>query len=123
MNSKNKVVINDDDIIEIFVIGDQTRDSILPMGNETRACLEKLAAEQKPGLILDDLTQLGQTDIPARQAVSDLAKTLPFKKVAMVGQPNLLMRYGTKLLLQAIGMGNKIKYFENRDEAIRWLKS
>lgn len=121
MNTQNRVFINDG-IVEVQVIGDQTYDSVMAMGKEVEGVLETLAAHGQPGLVLDDLTQIGLTDTPARQAVKQLAQSLNFKKVAMVAQPSVLMRYGTKLLLQAIGMGGKIKYFESREAALRWLK-
>jgi hypothetical protein len=119
--SKNTLHINDDGILEIHVIGDQTYQSVMDMGAETDRLLKVLAEQHKPGLILDDLTQMGLTDTAARQAVSKLARTLPFRKVAMLSKGGPLMRYGTKLLLQAIGMGAKIKYFEDHDAALRWL--
>ena len=121
MNAKNQVSISDD-IIEVQVVGDQTYDSVMAMGKEVQEALETMSATGQPGLILDNLTQMGLTDTPARQAVSQLARSLKYKKVAMVTQPSILMRYGTKLLLQAIGMGSKIKYFESREAALRWLK-
>ena len=121
--SANKVFLNDDDIVEIHVVGDQTHDSVMAMGAATEKLLTKLAAQNKIGLILDDITALGATDTAARQTVSQLARTLPFAKTAMVGDGGKLIRVGTEFLLQAIGMGSKIKYFENRDDAIKWLKS
>jgi hypothetical protein len=122
MNAKNQVSISDD-IIEVQVVGDQTYDSVMAMGKEVQEALETMSTAGQPGLILDDLIQIGLTDTPARQAVSQLARSLKYKKIAMVAQPSILMRYGTKLLLQAIGMGRKIKYFESREAALRWLKA
>ena len=119
--TKNKIYINDDDILEVRVIGDQTYASVMDMGTEVSRLLEELAKQQKPGLILDDLTEMGNTDTAARQAVNQLARSLKYKKVAMVASGSPLMRYGTKLLLEAIGMGKKIQYFEDRDKAYRWL--
>src|SRR5579859_1234361 len=109
MNPQNSVFINSEDIIEIRVVGNQTGESVQAMGKEAAEALATLKSHGKPGLILDDLTKMGQTDTAARQMVSKLSKSLPFKKVAMLGQSTVLMRVGTKLLLQAIGMSSKIK--------------
>lgn len=120
--TKNKVFLNLDDIVEITVVGSQTQESVTAMGDAARTYLQDLSSRGQPCLVLDDITQLGRTDIQARQAVSQLARTLPYKKAAILGTANVLMRYGTMLLLQAIGMGNKIKYFDTRDAAVAWLK-
>jgi len=119
---KNKVFLNDDDIVEIHVVGDQTQASVLAMGKLAEDLLKELAQKKQPALILDDITQMGKTDTPARQAVQKLSGLLPFQKTAMLGDGGPVMRYGTQILLSAIGMGDRIKYFEDRDEAIRWLK-
>jgi hypothetical protein len=120
---KNKVFLNRDDIIEVKVIGNQTSDTIIDMAHQIDELLGELNAQNKLGLVLDDVSELGKTDTAARQALRDVARQLPYDKVAMFGNVNPIMRTGTTLLLQAIGMGQKIKYFEDRDQAISWLKS
>lgn len=121
--AQNKVTVFDDDIVEIQVIGDQTRATVLAMGELANGLLNSLKSQNKRCLVLDDVTAMGVTDTAARRAVKDLASSLHYEKAAMVGSGNLVMRYGTKFLLQAIGMDHKIKYFENRQDAINWLRS
>ena len=118
----NKVFLNSDDIIEIHVVGAQTQVSVQAMGVELQALLDKLRAQNKPLLVLDNLMEMGHTDTPARQTVSELARNLQYDKVAMLGPNKPLMVHGTQLLLQAIGMGRKIKYFVDLDAANAWLK-
>ncbi|HEU5187702.1 MAG TPA: STAS/SEC14 domain-containing protein [Candidatus Saccharimonadales bacterium] len=118
MATENKVFINEYGIVEIHVVGSQTKESVSAMGSKTQALLE--SREAKP-LILDDITRMAKTDTPARQEVSNLAKTLRFKKTALVGNGSIAMRVGTNLMLSAIGMGAKLRYFESRDKAIAWL--
>jgi hypothetical protein len=120
---KNSVTLNKDGIIEIFVIGDQTVETVTKMGAETKRLLEDLGKQGRPQLILDDITKLGLTNIAARKAVSELAHSLPYKKVAMLGDGSVLMRIGTTLLLHGVGMGGKVHYFEDRDKAVKWLLS
>lgn len=117
----NKVFLNKDDIIEIHVVGSQTEASVREMGAALRTLLEELEAQKRPLLVLDDLMQMGETNTGARRAVSDLARTLTYDRVAMLGPDKPLMVYGTQLLLQAIGMGRKIKYFVDREAALVWL--
>ena len=64
---------------------------------------------------------MGHTNIPARQLVAELAKTLEFDRVAMIGDGSTLMRVGTNLMLTAIGKGSSIRYFDTRDQAVAWL--
>lgn len=118
ITTANKVFINPEGMVEIQVVGDQTQESVQAMGAKAKALLD--SGEAKP-LVLDDITQMGQTDLLARQEVSNLAKTLPFEKTAMVGNGSIAMRYGTNLMLGAIGMGSKMRYFESRDKAVAWL--
>lgn len=119
---QNEVVLKND-IIHIYVIGDQTAASVAAMGKDIVRLLKKLKTQGKPGLVLDDITLLGNTDIQARRAVVDLAKTLPYKKTAMLGDGSVLMRVGTNLMLKAMGKGDSVRYFENRDLAIAWLRA
>ena len=118
----NAIFMNDAGFIEVKVDGDQTAESVEVMGDEVKRLLNNLKAKGKPRLILDDLTHMGRSNIPARQLVADLAKKLDYERVAMIGDGSVLMRVGTNLLLSAIGQGGKIRYFENRDEAVAWLQ-
>ncbi len=120
--TQNKVFLNDDNIVEIHVVGDQTHQSVMAMGDIIIVLLDDLKKQQKRLLVLDDVTQMGNTDTAVRQAVSQLARTMGYEKVAMLGPNNPLMKHGTRLLLMAIGMGKKIKYFVEREAAIKWLQ-
>lgn len=119
----NKVFINDQGLLEIHVVGDQTYDTVMQMGQEMKRLIAELESQHKPVLVLDDVTRMERTNTGARQAVNHIARTFSYKKAAMVGSSAPLMRYGTMLLLQAIGMGQKIKYFDDQQAAIDWLKS
>lgn len=119
----NSVWLNDDGIIEIRVLGNQTYDTVTKMGEDAEELLASLKILGKPGLILDDITELGNTDIAARKKVASLANTLPFERVAMLGDGSVVMRVGTNLLLRAVGKGRQIRYFEDRAKAVEWLLS
>lgn len=108
-------------IIEIKVVGDQNLSSVTDMSKKIAELLEAQRKAGKPLLVLDDITAIGNTDIPARKKVSEMAKTLPFHKAVMLGDGSVLMRVGTNLLLKGIGMGGKVRYFEDREKAKEWL--
>lgn len=103
------------------MIGDQNAASVELMGRELNVLITELKAKGKPALVLDDLLAMGQVDAKGRNLVVDLGKHLAYDKLAMVGKGGLL-RLGANLMLSAIGRG-KIRYFNDREEAIRWLQS
>lgn len=118
----NRVYLNKDDIIEIEVIGDQTVSSVELMGRQIDALITQMKAIGKPCLLLDNLLQIGRADPEVRRVVVELAKNLDYDRAAMVGQGGL-MRFGTNLMLRATGKAYKLRYFDNREEAVLWLLS
>jgi hypothetical protein len=119
--TKSKVFINSQGIVEVQVVGILTYALVMTIGEEIKQHLQTAAEQHKPCVVLNDLTQLGMIDSSARRAVIQLAHTLPYKKAVMLSDGSPMVRYPMKYLLQAIGMRKKIKYFENRDEAVKWL--
>lgn len=119
--SKNSVFINEYDVVEIVVNGDQTVDSVQAMGDEATKLLRKLRADSKPQLLLDNLFFVGSLPFDARRRVVDLVKAGEFERFAVVGR-GTAMRLGANLLIQAIGRGRQVRYFENYMKAIAWLR-
>jgi hypothetical protein len=116
----NKVYLNSDQIIEIEVIGDQNIESIEVMGRQIDTLITQMKAVGKPCLLLDNLLQIGKVGPEARTKVVELTKVLDYDRAAMLGKGGL-MRFGANLMLRASGKSYHIRYFDNRDEAIRWL--
>lgn len=116
----NKVFINEQDIIECKVIGDQTEASVQKMGQEIQELFPELKAQHQPLLILDDVTEIGQVPAPARAVVTSLAKDLPYDRLAMLGKSGLI-RFGANLIIRASGRGHKLQYFTDRAQATTWL--
>ncbi len=116
----NHVYLNKDNIIEIEVIGDQNMASVELMGRQIDTIITQLKAVGKPCLLLDNLLQIGKVDADGRKLVVELAKRLDFDRAAMLGQGGI-MSFGTNLMLRATGRGYKLRFFTNRDEAVKWL--
>ena len=116
----NKVFLNEHDIIEIHVVGDQTVKSIAAMGKEVDDLIVKLRAEDKTVLILDVLVDMGDVPPEGRKKVVELAKELDYDKTAMVGK-SAVLRFGANLMLRATGRGDTVRYFEDYREATDWL--
>jgi len=116
----NKVYINSEGMLEIWVIGEQTLGSVREMGEKLTYYAEQLRGRGQPVLVLDNLIKMGATTSEARKEVARIAGTLDYNRAAMVGDGSLLMRYGTNLMLRAIGRSNA-RYFGNMETAKRWL--
>lgn len=119
----NTVTTDENNIVVIQVIGDQTLASVELMGRETSVALTQLRAKRKPCLVLDDLTQMAAVDEGGRKKVVELGKRLDYDRLAMLGKPNALLRLGANLMFRAIGRGDKMRYFEDRQAAVDWLKA
>jgi len=120
MTKQNRIFINEQGIIEILVVGDQTVESVQAMGDTATALARKQAAAGRPALLLDNLLQMGTVPAEARKLVVDLIKSTDYDKLAMLGTDPVL-RFGANLMLQATGKGARVKYFEDRDKCVAWL--
>lgn len=120
---KNSVILNKDGIVEITVVGDQSARTVATMVDQCRNLLEEIGKKGKKQLILDDIVGLGVTDIEARRAVAKAAHDLPYARCVLLGDGSTWMRVATNLLLHGVGMGGKVRYFEDREKATKWLLS
>ncbi len=118
--SDNQVFVNDQGIIEIRAIGDQTIDSVQAMGGQAHELAVGQAKSGKRVAILDDLLQLGVVPDDARRLAAELVKAGEFDKFAMLGTGEEL-RADAGLLLQETGRGSHVKYFEDRESCLAWL--
>jgi UDP-N-acetylmuramyl pentapeptide synthase len=116
----NKVYVDSDGFLQVWVIGDQSEDSVREMGEKMAAYVTQLRSQRKRVLVLDNLIKMGKTTSEARREVGRIAKSLDFDRGAMVGDSSMFMRYSTNLMLRAIGKSN-LRYFGNIDSARRWL--
>lgn len=118
---KNNVFLNDDNIIEITVVGDQDEQSITAMGNEIKRLIGILQAQNQPVRILDDVLQIKTVTREGRNLVVELGKTLPYDRLVILGRPGI-MRFGTNLMLRAMNKSDKMRFFDQRSQAEAWLK-
>lgn len=119
---ENKVSLTSNGIVECRVIGDQSLESILAMGEEIKALLAERKAARLPLLILDDVRKIGQVPPHGRKAVLQFVKTLEYDRLVILGGGGLI-RFGANLILRASGRSKKVKYFTDRNQAIAWLLS
>jgi len=118
--NNNQVLINEQGIIEIHVVGDQTVESVQAMGDRTMELARQQQAAGNRALILDNLMEMGTVPMEARKRVVDLIKSNEYDRLAMLSNDHML-RMGANLILQATGKGDKVKYFEDPESCIAWL--
>lgn len=118
----NRVFLTNDNIIQIDVVGNQNRASVELMGRQISTLITQLRATGKTCLILDNLLEMGTVDQEARRLVVELGKRLDYDRAVMVGKGGM-MRFGTNLMLRATGRGDKIRFFEDYEEAVKWLQN
>lgn len=116
----NRVYLDNDNVIRIEVVGDQNAASVELMGRQTETLITLLKSSNKPVLVLDDLLQMGKVNTEARNLVVELAKKLPYDRLAMLG-PKGMLSLGANLMLRATGRSEKVHYFTDSDQAMQWL--
>jgi hypothetical protein len=116
----NKVFLDDQGLLNISVIGDQSEETVREMAEKTLCYITLLRREHRPVLILDNIIMMGHATSDARREVGRFAKALDYDWGVMVGGGSLAMRYGTNLMLRAIGRSN-LRYFTAIEPARRWL--
>lgn len=122
LGEQNTVFIHPKGYIEVMTIGVQSPATVKAMGDEIVRLAQPLIANHQRVLILDNLTKMALHQPSAvSKAVAAEAKRLDFYKVAMLGGPNRLLKYGANFMIQAIGKGSKIRYFTDRNQAEAWL--
>ena len=116
----NQVFINDQGIIEIHVIGDQTVDSVQAAGSRARDLAADRLQAGKRAMILDNLLLMGTVPVEARKVAVDLIQAAHYDKFAMLGSDRVV-RFGANLILQATGRGKSVQYFEDHETCVAWL--
>jgi len=116
----NKVYVDDEGILQIWVVGDQTAESVREMGEKLSLYAAQLRSQGRPVLVLDNLKAMGNTTSEARKEVARIARSLDFDRAVMVGDGSAVMRLGTNLMLRAIGRSNA-RYYSALEPAQAWL--
>ncbi|MBI3283103.1 STAS/SEC14 domain-containing protein [Candidatus Curtissbacteria bacterium] len=117
----NQVFLDQDGFIHNIYQGDQTRESVEAVVNKNNQLVAKLRQQNRPVLVLADLTQLGQSSLGSRQASAEALKNEDFDKVALFGA-NIFMKHVGNFIITASGQDQRAKMFNTKDEAIGWLK-
>lgn len=100
-------------------IGDQTSEAVEEGQKQLKKCLKKQGKDGKLLPVLIDITEIGKTDPGSHIAAVSGIKTIPFKRTAVYGSLSTLVLVNTLALVA--GKKDKIRAFENRTDALKWL--
>lgn len=119
---ENTIQIDEHGFIYIAFIGDQNSNSVKQLMDDTNKVIDQLKKENKPAYILGDMTKIGKQDSGARRTGADYVLHVPYDRIAVFGAP-LYIKYVGRLLAKATGAENKVRFFDTKGEAVRWLKT
>lgn len=123
-DQKSSIFINPRGFIDQVYYDTQTPDSVLQALKQLEQRAQKMKAAKKPVLIFIDTSQLTKIDLSARMlhvrtAALQAMQNIEFKKAAVCAPLPIQILVNTMALVA--GKRNKVKVFENRAAAIKWL--
>ena len=121
-----KTFINPAGFIEQHYEGRQTAESVAEGVKQIQRCAQQLKQQKKPILILVDLTKTDTSDITPsndapRKAAVEAIRSISYTRIALYGALPAQVVINTLALVA--GKHHKTKAFNNRFEAVKWLKA
>ena len=116
----NTVFLNKDGYIEQIYKGDQNSETVILSVERVNKLIEKLKSEGKPIKVLVNLSQIKNTDAGSREAAVDALKKWHFDKTALYGG-SVFIKNLANLIIRAARKQDKVKIFDERKEAVKWL--
>lgn len=121
-----KTFLNPAGFIDQYYVGAQTPQEILAAIKRLGYYSNKLQKQEKPVLILVDVSRITKIDLSnrtlsARKAGIKAMRSVKYKRAAVCG-PLPIQILVTTLALVA-GAHSKVRVFENRLDAVRWLRA
>jgi hypothetical protein len=126
-SNNTKIFINPSGFIEQHYFGELDPEGVLDGLSQLRACAKKLNYEDKTVLILEDVSKITKVEFlspkmaEVRKAAAKAVKEIKFDRVALYGPLHLQVILTTLALVA--GKRDKVKVFDSRPAAIKWLIS
>jgi hypothetical protein len=117
----NSIFIGDDGFIHHVYEGDQTYSIVQSDVEKIIALSAQFRKEKKSVRVLGDYSRIGYADSGARKAASEALKEADYDKIALFGT-NMFHTVAANLIIIASGKSRKIKVFNSRQNAVKWLK-
>lgn len=121
-SSSNRVFLDEAGFIRVIFEGDLNYDSVERVTQQLEPLISAFHQQNKPALVLIDITKVGKQDSGARKAGQEGLKRLKYDKFAICGG-DFFVRNIAGILVKGIGKTDTVKFFKTQDEAIGWLKS
>jgi hypothetical protein len=116
------VFLNDKQLIEVAYEQEIKPEHLKQAGEMIKAQHEKLASENRPTLILIDVSQSGDVSYETRlEGFKSLNEVTSFAdKIAVFGS-NRVLKYIINFIIKAAGKTERVRVFETKPEAENWL--
>lgn len=118
---ENKVFLDSEGIIEAEYIGPQDARSVLTTGESLSLLSNRLRSSKQKVLISFQIDKITNIPISARAKALESLIRLDFDKIAIT-TTNLYLKYLAKFVVETSGKAEKISFFNNQGDAIKWLK-
>lgn len=112
--------LGSDGLIRNIYRGNQNAATVKKAYNDLSEIAKKLRAKGKKVLILADTRNLGHVSFSARREGIEVMRKLDYDKAAIIGDVFLYNNL-VKIMVMVSGMGYKIKFFSDENEAREWL--
>lgn len=116
----NTMQILPDGIIELVQTGYQTVEASTQFVPQIDEIIRQRRASKKPALILADISGITGHDTKVRDMAHDMLKS-DFDRMAIVTAANLTARLIGNWLVKIVGVGGRVQFFEDKNEALLWL--
>lgn len=120
--AKNKMQVLPDGVIELVQTGYQTAKSAMEFTAQIDELVRERRAAKESALILADISGITGHDAKVRDMAHDMLKS-DFDKMALVTAANLTARLIGNWLVKIVGVGERVQFFEDREQALAWLHS
>lgn len=117
----NRAFVNDQNIIEVILDGDQTAETIAESVHLAKGCADILRRQGRPIDMLFDFGTVGKTSIAARKRSVVAMGEIPYHKMAGINA-SPLVAFITNTVAAVTGNSNRSRHFKDRASALRWLR-
>lgn len=120
--ANNTMRVLPDGVVELVQTGYQTVKSTVQFAAQIDELVRQNRASHKPALILADISGISGHETKVRDMAHSLLKS-DFDAMAVVTAANVTARLIGNWLVKIVGVGERVQFFEDQDEALVWLRS
>ena len=114
------IFLDTDDIIVHQYAGNLSEKDILEAITEGELLAKVLREAEKPVNVLVDVSRVGKIPLNSEKIGLDALKNKDFGKITIVGG-GIVFKNLVKAFTSILGIGKKLKYFDSKTEARKWL--